>query len=254
MRHGCVVLAWTVCLLACLGSALAQDGPTSYVFGEYYKCDQNREAYAAKIVEQAYGPIYQKYIDSGDLTGWRMLQHNAGGSWRLVIAYVASDMRKLMETRDKMIQDMQGMDETREFTDICSDHDDLVWGLMAGSPPSAVASGGPASYSIYYRCGQARQDRADEIFRQTLAPEFEKLTQAGEVSTWSWGVHVIGGPFRRLLTLSGADHVTLLGALMKANQAASQAHPDLTREFAQSCGSHDDYFWDVLWPKPAAGN
>ena len=138
--------------LVLAGAAVAHDEATSYSFGEYYECDQNREGFADLLIEHVFGPIYDKHVEAGHLTGWTWLSHNAGGHWRRLQVYTANDLDTLLETRDMMIEEFEAMgDEGREFTAICPRHDDLIWTRVTGSP----APSSPKSYanrSAMWKC------------------------------------------------------------------------------------------------------
>jgi hypothetical protein len=240
------------CVVFGVGSAAAQDAPQTYIFGEYYGCDQNREAFADSIVARDLGPVYQKHVDAGHLQGWGWMSHIAGGHWRRALYYAASDLSTLLDTRNQIIEETQaGLAEaSREFTSICSEHDDLLWSSVAGSTMGQqIATRSGAVYSTYMLCDISRQDRADEIMKQLIAPEIEKLVAAGEIASWSWNAHVIGGEFRRLLTHAGKDHQTLIAAVNKYNEAAGEVDEARAREFSEICRSHVDYLWNMELPR-----
>jgi len=240
-----------VCLVGVVASAGAQDAPENFIFGEYYGCDQNRETFADSIVANDFAPIYQKHVEAGHLLGWGYMSHRVGGHWRKALYYAANNLDTLLDTRAQIVGEITATgDASREFTSICSDHDDLIWSSVAGSSMGQqVATRSGAVYSTYYVCDTAKQERADEIVKQLIAPEIEKLVAAGELSSWSWNAHVIGGQFRRLMTHAGKDHKSLIAVVNKYNQAASEANEALANEFSQICNSHVDYLWNMELPK-----
>ncbi len=246
-----------VCLLLGAGLAWGQDDTTTYIFGEYYRCDQNREAFADVLVERILAPVYQKHVEEGRLSGWGWLGHHAGSSWRRLLFYTATDLDTLLATRDQIIDQLQGemAAESQELISICPDHDDLIWGSVAGPPPAEMLQNlGPVSYSTYYVCDHSRQERADEIVKTLLAPAIQKQVEAGRISSWGWYAHVIGGQYRRLMTHSGASHAALLDAVTAYNDAAGEVDEAMANEFTQICSSHVDYLWNRVLPKPADGN
>ena len=255
MKRRLDVAAVAACIMLCGGFAAAQEDATTFIFGEYYHCDQNRETFADTLVENVFGPILDKHVEAGALTGWGWLSHNAGGHWRRVQYYAASDLNVLLDTRDKIFEEGQAeaREEAREFTSICPGHDDLIWQSVAGPPAAQQLTGrAAASYSTYYVCDVTKQERADEIVKQIYAPAINALMESGELRSWGWYAHVIGGKHRRLMTHDGADHKALLAAVNKYNAAAAEADAALADEFSQICNSHDDYLWDVTLPKPPA--
>lgn len=251
MNRSFLVMALCSALLLA-GAAVAQDEPTSYSFAEYYECDQNREGFADLLIEHVFGPVYDEYLEAGDLTRWTWLAHGAGGHWRRLLVYTANDLDTLLETRDKMIEEFEAMgDEGREFTSICPRHDDLIWTRVTGSPaPTSTQSPSPKSYSTYYVCDASRQERADEIVEQLIKPAADALVASGKLDGWFWSAHVIGGPFRRLMGHGGQTHAELIAAVNEYNAAAGQANEALANEFSEICNSHVDYLWNVVLPKP----
>jgi hypothetical protein len=95
----------------------------------------------------------------------------------------------------------------------------------------------------YYRCNEATENRADAIYKGTIAPLVKKQIDAGHLVGSGWARHWMGGEWRRLEYLAGTD----LGAIIAAREAiigelmGSQAK--LNEEFSAICSSHDDYIW-----------
>ena len=245
-----VVLA--VCITLGVGSVLAAEEEVvqeeqDLIIGEYYVCDMNRELFADVLVEEAIGPIYQRHVDSGEFTGWGWLAHNYGGRWRRLLFSTGNDLGTMLAARSKILEELQAeiADEEREFLSICGSHDDLFWSLVAGPNTGEVIAGGlgPVTYSIYYACDQARQERADEIVQQLFTPHINELVESGQLTSWGWYAHVIGGRFRRMMTHSGMSHAALIDAVNSYNEAASAENQAMANEFSQICGSHQDYLW-----------
>lgn len=243
------------CLMLCAGTAAAQE--QSFIIGEYYVCDMTREAFADVLAEHVLGPIYQRHVDSGELTGWGWLSHSAGGRWRRLLYATGNNLDTMLAARDKIIAESEAevSNETREFLSICGTHDDLVWAHAAGpSTDEMLANLGTKSYSTYYVCDVTRQERADEIVQQLIGPQIEKLRASGEISSWGWYAHVIGGRFRRIMTHSGSSHAALINAVNTYNEAAAAENEALANEFSDICNGHVDYLWDRVLPKPDGGN
>ncbi len=223
MNRIAVAAIMAACVFVCAGSALAQD--ESYIFGEYYVCDMNREAFADTLVEHVLGPIYQRHVDSGELTAWGWLAHHAGGRWRRLLYTTGNNLDTMLAARDKIIEEQQAevADEGREFVSICGSHDDLVWSHAAGPPATEMlANAGPVSYSTYYVCDVTKQERADEIVQQLFTPAINSLMGgSGPLSGWGWYAHVIGGRYRRLMTHSGMSHASLFDAGNQDNELAA---------------------------------
>ncbi len=126
----------------------------------------------------------------------------------------------------------------------CAGHDDYIWAADLGSDPADTA---PAvSLSVYHVCSLAGQQRADEIFGEIYAPKLDELLKKGDIAGWGWNQHRLGGRYRRLATITGADHDSVVAANGQAIQHANQNHSALAEEFSGICGSHTDYLWDVV--------
>jgi hypothetical protein len=239
------------------GSASAQEDATAYVFGEYYVCDQNREAFSDVLAEHVFGPMFDRHLEAGNLIGWGWLGHNAGGEWRRAQYYVSTDLNTLLDTRDAIIEEVQAeaAAEGREFTDVCPDHDDYIWASVATSEPvnEQVAERPEAGYSTYFVCSAGAEARADEILQEVYAPILDRHVAAGHFNSWGWYAHLSGGKFRRLLTLDGADHKAILAGVMGLNADIDAENAEAGEEFASICHSHDDYMWDIQISHPQGG-
>lgn len=95
----------------------------------------------------------------------------------------------------------------------------------------------------YYRCDMASEDRADEIYKETIAPIVQKQVDAGKLAASGYARHWMGGEWRRLEYIGA----TSLSTLVEAREAiigeligpASEA----AKEFDTICPGHDDYIW-----------
>ncbi len=242
-RIGLAVAAGMIVLAP---SAFAQDAaPRPVIFGMYLRCNQGHEARADEIARGVFGPIIQKHVDMGHLSGWVWLSHVQGGSWRRVMALVGTDIDVMMDTREQIVDEFtsQHADAAEEFGSVCGSHDDYIWiGISTSTPdPSAV---GNATLSTYYACDNSREGRTNQIFEDILAPLYKKHADMGHIASWGYYAHRQGGIFRRLLTFSGADHKTLLNMLGAINQEANANNPLAMNEFRQICNWHTDYMWN----------
>ncbi len=195
-------------------TAVAQDA-NPIVFGIYYRCNQAQEAVADEVVQNTLGPIAQKHVDAGDLTGWAWFTHSQGGAWRRIFVTIGTDLGVM----------------------------DYIWTGVSNSTPDPDLIG-PATLSAYHSCERSREGRADEIFEEVLAPLYQKHMDLGHVASWGFYAHRLGGIFRRLETFSGADHTTLLNMQNAIYQEASETNALAMQEFNQICGWHTDYMWD----------
>ena len=173
-------VTFVIGLLAGAGAAVAQDtGP--YSFATYYKCDQNREAFADVIQENVIGPILDDRVAAGQLVAWGWLSHRVGGAWRRVEYMIAPDRAMLLAARDAVIDIYQEDDEaqtaTRELTDICPDHDDYIWRTVATSDPDAVGQGDATGrdgdlFRVRHRPGKPGRRARQRGVRPDLQPPY----------------------------------------------------------------------------------
>jgi hypothetical protein len=98
-------------------------------------------------------------------------------------------------------------------------------------------------------CKMSEQERADELVRTVFAPIYDGLVADGKLSGWGWLQHSVGGEYRRLFTIRGADHATVLEAWGEAVNEMSEKHEAETKELNEICYSHQDYMWDIAHRK-----
>jgi hypothetical protein len=232
------------CMLLLASSAVAQD-TDQIVFGLYYRCNQGQETRADEIVQEVFGPIAQRHVDAGQLTGWLWLSHSQGGSWRRVFATVGTDMAVMMDVRAQIVEELttQHAEAAAELGSICPSHDDYIWTSVATSSPDPDAIAG-ATLSTYHACDRSREGRANQIFREVLAPLYQKHMDMGHLSSWGFYAHRSGGRFRRLETFSGADHMTLMNMQAAILGEANENNAVAMQEFNQICDWHVDYMWN----------
>ncbi len=247
-------LAATVALGAVLVTRAAVAQETSVAFATYYVCDQTRQTRADTIVQQVIAPIYDRYLAAGDLTAWGWSTHLVGGAWRRVGYSIASDRDQLLEVRAQFIEEMinEHPEAFREFNSICGSHEDYIWGTVAASqaPTEVGQDRSPAGVSTYHVCDLAGQARADTLVMDVFAPVFNRHVEAGDLNSWSWLAHQVGGKFRRLAVYDGADHTTILNTLDQVIAELQNEHPAAFREFGEICSTHEDYWWNLMISRP----
>jgi len=225
-------------------SAVAQDD--NIVFGIYYRCSQAQEAQADEVVRGTLGPIAQKHVDAGHLTGWLWLTHSQGGAWRRLFATTGTDMGQMMDVRQQIVEEFtsEHADAAAQLGAACPGHDDYIWTGVSNSAGAGTDTVGGASLSAYHSCDRSREGRADQIFTEVLAPLYQKHQDMGHIASWAFYAHRVGGIFRRLETFSGADHMTLLNMQNAIYQEANETNPLAMQEFNQICSWHADYMWE----------
>ncbi len=251
-----VLLVLGVCMLAALvaPALAADDAPQTYVYATYHKCDLARQDRADELTKTAFAPIYDAAVADKKILSWGWIAHNTGGEWRRVDYYVAPGLDNLLAAGkaigEKLEKDAALADH--EFRTICYAHDDYIWRLVAASAPATdVARKRSAdSFSTYFVCDSAKEARADEIVKETMAPLWDAQIKAGNINSWSWFEHIVGGKYRRLAVVDGPSFEKILAARGAVIQAMSEKQKDAMKEFDEICGSHQDYMWEVRLPAP----
>ena len=225
----------------------AQDGgPASFNYVTYYVCDVATQGNMDNVVETNEKPVFDKWVEDGKLMAWGYLSHFTGGRWRRAQYHVSPTMDGALRAQSEIFQEIYA--DNREGgqarAEACEAHDDYIWAQSQGSAPGTER--GDVSLSVYHGCAIADQDRADEIFAEIYAPQFDEMIEDGRIGSWGWQSHVLGGQFRRLQTVTGEDYAAVNAARIETVQTANQEHPELAREFSQICNSHVDYLWDIV--------
>ena len=234
--------------MACI--AQDDDGPAGYSYVTYYSCDQSTQGDMDVVVETNEKPVFDKWVADGKLIAWGYLSHYTGGQWRRAQYHVSPTMADALNNQSAIFQEIYadnpagGMARAKA----CGSHSDYVWAIGQGS--GAGTDRGDVSMSVYYVCNIVDETRADEIYAEVFAPKFDELKEDGKIASWGWQYHRLGGRFRRLQTITGADHASVVAARGEVLQYANENHADLGREFSQICGSHADYIWDIVHEAP----
>jgi hypothetical protein len=84
----------------------------------------------------------------------------------------------------------------------------------------------------------------------TFAPIPDKFVEDGKFTGWGWNSHWVGGKYRRLQTLTGTHHKSLLAARGELIEAMYPEDSEVGMEFTSICGSHEDYMWDIVVETP----
>jgi hypothetical protein len=239
-------------VLLCAGLVLAppaaaQEEPESIVFAAYYRCDQSREARTDTIYDEVIAPLWQKQVDAGLLTTFGWARHWAGGEWRRLSYIIGTDLDAMVEAREAYIAEVLSdhADEARAFNSICPSHDDYIWYRVAGSqPPEELAQERPAvGLTSYMICDD--EAAADELIQTAFAPIMNKHVEDGDISSWAWLEHNVGGVYRRALVLDAAGYKEILNYWNKLFEDIGAEHPELLRKYGEACVSHADYIWDL---------
>jgi hypothetical protein len=233
-------------------AALAQDDePSRFTYATYFHCDTGMEDAADAMMERD-TPIIDGLVDDGSILAWGWLAHHTGGSWRR-IRYHMSDSAEgaltALGTITNAITEVHGEDDPAgdAFAAACPKHDDYLWQVEAGTLGEERGSVG---FSVYHFCDINREERADEIVAEHVAPILDKMIEDDKLSSWGWSSHVIGGKVRRLQTMTAEDIGTLLSARQEAIDTIYDEDSKAGAEFSEICGPHVDYVWNIVHEKP----
>ena len=233
---------------------LAQDEAAKpFIYGIYYTCDVERQELADEIVDLIYAPAYDAAVDAGEIQSWGWMSHHTGSEWRRLMYHSAPDLKSLLGALEgingKVAEEQPEM--SRALTGICNTHVDYIWQYVIGSRKGDLAvDRGDAGFSAYIKCDMSRETRADEIVEEVFAPVFDRYVSEGKIQSWGWMEHVVGGKWRRIETMSGADHTSLLEARGEIINELYEKHEAAATEYAEICGSHQDFLWNIVHEKP----
>lgn len=239
-------------LMTALPMAAAAQGEEEesegYIYATYFYCEAGKTDRADEIIKQSEASIFDKAVKDGTIDAWGWFAHHTGGLWRRLQYYTAPTLDDLLDAQAAMDEARDDNAEKlgKEFGSICHAHQDYIWERLVGGGDDR----GAAAFSVYYVCDESREERADEIFENDFAPIFNKFVADGKFANWGWNSHWVGGKYRRLQTISGTDHKTLLAARGELIEAMYGDDNEAGAEFSSICGSHEDYMWDIELESP----
>ena len=257
MKRISIVLALPF-ILAAPASVIAQEedeGPSSYIYATYHYCNTGGQERADEVWKTTSMPAMDKLLADGKITAYGWLSHHTGGQWRRVSYYAAPTLDALLDAGEASNQAYEAADPDgklfAEFSAACPNHDDYIWASSSGVGSGDVERG-PAGFSVYFVCNENRESRADEIVKNNFGPIYDKHVADGKIASWGWSEHWVGGKYRRLLTMTGADHKSLLNArnALIEELFSGEGMEEIGSEFTDICGSHSDYMWDIVHEKP----
>lgn len=220
-----------------------------FIYATYFYCDAGGSERVDEITKKITAPKQEQGVKDGIIQGWGWLAHHTGGLWRRAQYFVAPTLNELLDAQEALQSDDDPKTEklAKEFAAICRSHQDYIWERKSGGSGDAE---GTALFSVYYVCDETREERADEIFEKDFGPIFDKFVADKKISNWGWNSHWVGGEYRRLQTISGTDHKSLLAARGELITAMYGDDNEAGKEFNSICGSHEDYMWDIQMSSP----
>jgi hypothetical protein len=243
------IVVLVLAVFASTAWAQEEEKATTFTYATYFYCDPNGEDRADEIVKTLNAPVYDALVKEGKITGWGWLAHHTGGKWRRIQYYQAPSIAGLLDAQEEMGKRLDGVDAAadKEFSQACNSHDDYIWEVESGS---AGDTRGDAGFSVYYTCDEMKETRADEIWENDFAPILNKYVEAGKLTSWGWQSHWVGGAYRRLQTMTAADHKGLIAARAELIDEMYAEESEAGAEFTTICGSHSDYMWNIQLETP----
>jgi len=236
------------------GMTLAQEDEeaTTFSYATYLYCDTSRESEADEDTA-ADVAVMDKLVADGAITGWGWLAHHTGGQWRRLRYHTADSLEGAfdgLQAINEALTAAAGDDDDDSDSDgvACPRHDDYVW--QTKSSGAGDDGRGDVSFSVYFLCDITREGRADEIVDEHIAPILNKIVEDGGLNSWGWLSHSIGGKYRRLQTMTAPDVKTVLAARATVLAEVYAEGNELGDEFAQICGKHTDYLWNIVHETP----
>ncbi len=226
-------------------SAQAQESEPlrPYIYATYHYCDSAAQDDVDGQVDKVWAPIYDKAVEDGTITGWGWYAHHTGGKWRRLSYYISPTLEGLFAAQEAVGEKLDdALGDDRSFGQACRMHDDYIWQITAGSNIDDGPEG-KVALSVYLQCKMSGEERVDELVRTVYAPIYDSFIGDGKARSWGWLSHVVGGKYRRAITMTADDVPTLLktrAAIIEAIQAK-----DTSTEFSDICYSHSDYIWNV---------
>jgi hypothetical protein len=244
-----------VALLMPLGAvAQQQEEPQMpYVYGIYFECDVARQGLADEIFELAYVPAFSAAVDDGTIGPFGWLAHHTGGKWRRLMYHSSYDLGSLLSALETVngAVDEKYPEMSRAFSEICGTHDDYVWQQVTGSRGADVAiERGEVGFSVYQQCDMSRETRADEIMKSVFAPVYDRQVANGNLVSWGWMEHIVGGKWRRISTMTATDETRLMAARTAILEEMDGSLEEAAKEFDSICSGHQDYIWNIVHEKP----
>jgi len=247
-----LIVAFLLCLPAIAGAQ--EEKQTTFVYATYFECDTSRQEIVDEIVKFVWAPAYDAAVEVETISSWGWLAHHTGGKWRRLFYYSAPSLDALMDAPDAISPGIQKANPGagQIFGEICNAHEDYIWQVATGSAGAGFIAQerGKVGMSVYFHCDMSQEDRADEIVEEFLAPIYNSHIEQGNITSWGWLKHYVGGKWRRAATFTAPDVKSLLAgrnAIFADVNAKAEAASD---EFGEICGSHQDYIWNIVHETP----
>lgn len=254
VRRLAITLIAALVLPAVAGAQSEEKPPTGYVYTTYFECEVDRQWRADEIMKSVMAPAWDAAVEKGQAVSWGWLAHHTGGTWRRALYYSAPTLEALLAAPVgvRAATAEANANANREFAAICGAHEDYIWQVGTSSRGMGLVAvdRGEAGFSVYLECEIGEEERADEIVTTVFAPIYNRHVAEGNIASWGWLKHHVGGEWRRLLTMTGKDHLSLLTARDAIIEEMISKHGAETDEYDDICDSHQDYMWDIVHETP----
>jgi hypothetical protein len=233
MRSGIIrtgIASFIALFVPAIGAAQEDEPVTAYVYATYFVCDPADESRADEIVKRNYAPHYDAAVEAGDIASWSWISHFVGGKWRRVLVLTTTNMDDLLDASGALgeILEETTPEAGRVFTEVCDVHEDYIWSNIPG-----IGSATPG------------------IVRDVFAPIYDRRVASGDLVSWAWLQHDVGGDWRRLLTTTATDHKTMMRVRAEIIEELGEGRAErATRQFNEICPRHHDYMWDIQVETP----
>jgi hypothetical protein len=165
-------------------------------------------------------------------------------------AYDLGSLMSALETVNGAV-DEKYPELSRAFSEICGTHDDYIWQQATGSRGADVTvERGQVGFSAYHNCDMSHETRADEMMESVFGPIYDRQVANGNLISWGWMQHVVGGKWRRISTMTAADETRLMAARTAIIEEIGDGLEEEGKEFNSICGSHQDFIWNIVHEKP----
>ena len=102
------------------------------------------------------------------------------------------------------------------------------------------------AFAMYYECNPNLEGAVDQAVMGSIAPIYQRHVDSGDLDSWAWRAHAIGGPWRRSAVIVASDLETVLetrAAIVREVQAEAPAAVNLLNA---GCPVHEDYVWWLM--------
>lgn len=101
-------------------------------------------------------------------------------------------------------------------------------------------------YVSYFVCDPTGEARADEIIERNFKPHYDAAVEGGNLVSWSWLSHYVGGDWRRAHVITATNMDDLLDSSGALGEIIEETTPEAGRAFTEVCRTHVDYVWETI--------